>query len=174
MVSERRAELVAAAYAQIAANGLGGLRLREVANAVGIDHSTIHHHFPTKHDLVSAVVDHATRRFWTTTPTTGTPREKLHAHLATLGRMIADEPELHVVLREIDLAALRDPELAETVAANERGWADSLIEICPPDADPATTAQLVIATVKGASLRPEHAQAVLSQLDTLLDGGSSR
>jgi AcrR family transcriptional regulator len=180
--AERRAALVVAAYQQIAAKGLGGLRLRDVANEVGIDHSTIHHYFPTKHHLVSAVVDHATRRFWTTTPAAGTPAEKLRAHLDTLGRMIAEHPDLHVVLREIDLAALRDPDLAETIAVNERGWQASLTEVFtsgaaerawPAEVDPTTAARLVMALVKGASLDPEHAGAVLTELDTLLSGGSS-
>ncbi|MGW3499087.1 TetR/AcrR family transcriptional regulator [Streptomyces sp. NPDC001020] len=180
--AERKAALVIAAYEQIAAKGLGGLRLREVANAVGIDHSTIHHHFPTKRDLVSAVVDHATRQFWNVAPATGTSREKLHAHLATLGRMITDRPDLHVVLREIDLAALRDPELAEAIAANERGWQASLVSVFtdgaaehawPDGVDPIIAAKLVIASVKGASLGPDHAAAVLAHLDTLLSRGSS-
>ncbi|MFJ9681923.1 TetR/AcrR family transcriptional regulator [Streptomyces sp. NPDC101194] len=179
--AERKAALVIAAYEQIAAKGLGGLRLREVANAVGIDHSTIHHHFPTKRDLVCAVAGHATRQFWTATPATGTPREKLHAHLTTLGRMIAEHPDLHVVLREIDLAALRDPELAEAITANERGWQASLTSVFadgaaerawPDGVDPVIAARLVIASVKGASLGSEHAAAVLAQLDTLLGGGS--
>lgn len=32
-----------------------GLRLRQVADAVGIDHSTLHHHVATKQDLVEGV-----------------------------------------------------------------------------------------------------------------------
>jgi hypothetical protein len=39
--------------------------------------------------------------------------------------------------------------------------------------DPTTAARLVIALVKVASLGPEHAGAVLTQLDTLLSRGTS-
>ena len=56
---DRRQALVEAAYRRIAECGFEGLRLRDVAAEVGIDHSTIHHYFPTKQALVTAVVDYA-------------------------------------------------------------------------------------------------------------------
>ena len=41
---DRRQALVEAAYRRIAECGFEGLRLRDVAAEVGIDHSTIHHY----------------------------------------------------------------------------------------------------------------------------------
>ena len=50
-------EPVRAAFDKIAENGLEGLRLRDVAAAAGIDHSTVHHYFATKEDLYRAILD---------------------------------------------------------------------------------------------------------------------
>src|SRR5262245_65120198 len=93
---ERRDALVLAAYRCLAESGFEGLRLRDVAAQVGIDHSTIHHHFPTKQDLVVAVVDYTTRQFWTTTPSDGTSADRLRRHIARLREKITNAPELHV------------------------------------------------------------------------------
>src|SRR5207302_4044675 len=97
LVADRRQDLVRAAFDKIAENGLEGLRLRDVAAAAGIDHSTVHHYFATKEDLLAAVADYATRPFWGTTPAEGTPQYRLRRHLATLARMIKERPDLHTV-----------------------------------------------------------------------------
>ena len=64
----RRTQLVAAAFRRVAESGFEGLRLRQVAEDVGIDHSTLHHHFATKQALVEAVAEYTTRQFWETAP----------------------------------------------------------------------------------------------------------
>lgn len=142
---------------------------RRAANAgrgrAGVDHSTIHHHFPTKEALVVAVVDHATGQFRSTTPPNGSPADRLRGHLTTLRQKINDQPELHVVLRELDLRARRDPELREIIASREEGWRTSLRALpveaaadgaLTASADPAAGAELIIAAVKGASLAPDR------------------
>ncbi|MGH3813794.1 MAG: helix-turn-helix domain-containing protein [Pseudonocardiaceae bacterium] len=50
--------MVRAAFDVIAEKGFEGLRLREVAAQVGIDHSTLHYYFPTRQDLVAAGAVH--------------------------------------------------------------------------------------------------------------------
>jgi AcrR family transcriptional regulator len=175
--SERRDALVQAAYQRVAEAGFEGLRLRDVAAQVGIDHSSIHHHFPTKQHLVVAVVDHSTRQFWSTTPLDGSAVDRLRAHLATLCQKIVEQPELHVVLRELDLRARRDPELREIIAGREEGWRQSLRALLAgvaadgaltSDVDPLAGAELIIAAVKGASLDPDHTGDVLGLLERLL------
>jgi AcrR family transcriptional regulator len=169
--------LVVAAYQQIAARGLEGLRLREVSAAAGIDHSTLHHYFATKQDLVKAVVSYATRQFWTADKPEGTPAELLSFQLARLAGMIEDRPELHRVVRELDLRALRDPEVATVISAWEQGWRTSLAEMFSAGltdgswaegVDAAAAVELVIAAVKGGSLVPDRARTALGQLERLL------
>ncbi|MFB6715921.1 MULTISPECIES: TetR/AcrR family transcriptional regulator [unclassified Streptomyces] len=173
----RREALVYAAYQCLAEGGFEGLRMRDVAGRAGIDHSTIHHHFPTKQALIVAVVDHATGQFRSTTPPNGSPADRLRGHLTTLRQKINDQPELHVVLRELDLRARRDPELRDIIASREEGWRTSLRALLAEaaadgaltaSADPAAGAELIIAAVKGASLDPDRADVVLGLLERLL------
>jgi len=174
---DRRQALVEAAYRRIAECGFEGLRLRDVAAEVGIDHSTIHHYFPTKQALVTAVVDYATRQFWTSEPRAEAAADELRRQLTRLARMIVERPGLHIVVRELDLRARRDAEVRAVVASREEGWRASLAELFAtgvpagawaPAVDPAVAGELVIAAVKGASLDPEHAVGALRQLELLL------
>jgi len=181
-VLDRRQSLAQAALEKIAEKGLEGLRLRDVAAAVGIDHSTIHHYFATKEDLLAAVADLATRPFWESSPHDGTARERLERHLDLLAAMIASRPELYAVLRELDLRAGRDPKMAAIIDAREDSWRKVLLDVfeegMPSGAwaeglEPSGTVELTIATVKGASLRPKSARRVIAQLARLLIRSSS-
>jgi AcrR family transcriptional regulator len=172
---ERRDALVRAAVGQIARDGLGGLRLRSVAAEVGIDHSTIHHYFPAKQDLVAAVIDYVTGQLRTTATPAMRPTDRLHQTLRDLGRMISERPQWFALLRELDLRANGDVELAAMIAQRERGWRVALTELFQQAGpwssrvDPAAAAELVIATVKGASLHPPSAPLVLAQLERLFN-----
>lgn len=174
---ERRQALVDAAFGCIAEKGFEGLRLRDVAAEVGIDHSTLHYYFPTKEDLVAGVVESATRQFWTTMPTEGGPAEKLRYHLAALARMVEEQPALFTVLSELDLRAKRDAAVRSIIERHEEGWRTALTEVFRHGAkegvlaeglDTATGVELVIAAVKGVSLNPDSAGDVLGQLERLL------
>jgi AcrR family transcriptional regulator len=156
---DRKQEIVLATFDRIAEKGFEGLRLREVAQVVGVDHSTLHHHFRTKEDLIAAVVDHATGQFWRS----GQGADTLSAHLERLGRMIVERPELFRVLRELDLRAARDPALREMVGSYEDGWRRALA-----GRTEAAHVELVVALVKGVSLRPDVAPAVLRELERLI------
>lgn len=177
LVADRRQELVEAAFRTIAERGLEGLRLREVASAAGVDHSTIHHYFATKQDLLAAVVDFATRPFWGTTPQEGEPRDRLKRHLAAQAQMIAEQPALLAVLREFDLRAARDREVAKIIEAREAGWRAALRNVFASGAKKGDwvtgvaiedAVELIIAAVKGASLHPRSASEALAQLERLL------
>ena len=172
---DRRQALVEAAYRALAKHGFEGLRMRAVAADAGIDHSTIHHHFATKRDLVAAVVDYATRQFGPKGPPTR--RTTLDEHLEMLGRMIAEYPQLHAVLRELDLRAGRDAEVRAIIVEHEKGWRTALaarireaasMGAWPANIDAAAGAELVIAVVKGASLNLGRATQILHQLRLLV------
>ena len=182
---ERRQALVDAAFGCISEKGFEGLRLRDVASEVGIDHSTLHYHFPTKEDLVAGVVEYATQQFWTTMPVEGGPAGKLHYHLVVLGRMVEERPALFTVLGELDLRAKRDAAVRSIIDRHEEGWRTALTEVLWHGAkemvvaeglDTAAGVELIIAAVKGVSLNPDSAGDVLHQLERLLvrqppDGG---
>lgn len=177
-LEDRRSQLIEAAFGRVAAAGFEGLRLRQVAEDVGIDHSTLHHHFATKQHLIDAVAAFTTRQFWGSSPPSAAgPVAELRAHLQTLHAMIVERPDLFAVTVELDLRARRDPAVAAAMAEHESGWRAVLVRILTDLArdrgeprDPETAAELVIAVVKGVRLLPDVAGRVLEQLTAQLTG----
>jgi TetR/AcrR family transcriptional regulator len=56
--SDRRRQLVETALDFFSRKGFGGTTTKEIAAAAGVTEAIIFRHFPTKHDLYSAVLDH--------------------------------------------------------------------------------------------------------------------
>lgn len=174
---DRRQALIEATFDLIAEKGFEGLRLRDVSGRVGIDHSTLHHYFATKNDLIAAVVSYATGHFKFTMATDGDPAARLAAHIDQVGALVTGWPELVRVLREVDLRATRDPAIREMMEAQHDAWRTGLIALLRAGVDAGTVsaalapeagADLIIATLKGATLRPEYAKDVHDQLARLL------
>ena len=168
-----------AAFRRVAEVGFEGLRLRQVAEDVGIDHSTLHHHFATKQDLIDAVTEYTTRQFWMLGDGPDDPVGALRAHLSGLRTMIDERPGLLVVTAELDLRARRDTAVAATLARYEAGWREVLVDMLTAGnergawagpVDPAVVTELVIAVVKGVRLAPDRAGPVFAQLQTMLIG----
>src|SRR5579864_2553718 len=89
---DRRQDLVAAAYEQIARLGFEGLRTREVAASAGVNVATLHYYFPTKEALIRDVLKHAMQRFRSTMPAGGSPGDQLRNHFAGIRRLVKEEP----------------------------------------------------------------------------------
>lgn len=103
-----------AAFARIPAGELEGLRLRQVAEDVGIDR--VHHHVAPKQELILAVAGYRTRQFWTDAFERPEPVDALHSHLAEICAQLHERPALFVVTSELDLQARRDPGVAKALA----------------------------------------------------------
>jgi AcrR family transcriptional regulator len=173
----RRQALVRSAFDRIADRGFEGLRLRDVAAPVGIDHSTLHHYFAGKEDLVAGVVEYTIGRLRPTMPAAGGPADRLHHHLADLAWLIREQPQLFAVLGELDLRARRDPTVRSIIDGHERGWRGVLTQLLEEGSDEGVWAhgldvpsavELIIGTVKGVRLLPDTAEDVLRQLESLL------
>ncbi|MHB8295209.1 MAG: TetR/AcrR family transcriptional regulator [Acidimicrobiales bacterium] len=123
----RRRELAAIAYAQIAERGLEGLRVREVASGAGINHATLIYYFPTKADLVAAVVDHVLGLLLVpaVAPAPG-PGEavmrRLGHELDDIAARLDHQPEIFRVLTELQLRGQRDAEVAGALARMDAAW----------------------------------------------------
>ncbi|WP_028926848.1 TetR/AcrR family transcriptional regulator [Pseudonocardia acaciae] len=180
---DREGALVLGAFRLISERGFEGLRLRDVAATAGIDHSTLHHYFPTKQDLVAAVVAHAIDEFRAQADTGDEPgaRRRLRLHLQRLAAALRTRPELYLVLREMDLRAARDPAVRDILDGHERGWRAALSarfrdaeaeagaqRVDAPRIDPERGTELVIAAVKGASFAPAAGADSLELLAELL------
>jgi AcrR family transcriptional regulator len=179
----RRDALVDAAYREIAENGFEGLRTREVAGAVGVNVATLHYYFPTKEDLIKAVVGQAMSRFKTTLAQQGTAMERLRGHFRGLRRLARDEPELFRVMAELMIRSSRDPKLAQIIGKTNEYWSSTLRALLrdaheeralPRDVDPDGMSAVIVATLKGVYLLPERSgppealDKALRQLEALL------
>ncbi|MGA9312781.1 MAG: helix-turn-helix domain-containing protein [Pseudonocardiaceae bacterium] len=174
---DRRAEIVHAAFRQVAEVGFEGLRLRQIAEEVGIDHSTLHHHFPGKKEIVAAVAEHAIRQFGTELPEGVGQVESMRGYLTHLRGLLLKSPDVFVVTAELSLRARRDPVVGAVMQQHEANWRQSLRGLLLAGAaagawsdrlDVDGAVELVIAAVKGVQLVPEAAHAAFAQLDALL------
>lgn len=158
--------------------GFEGLRLRQVADDVGIDHSTLHHYVATKQQLIAGVAEYATGQLRSTMPDEPDAVSALRGHLAALRQIFESRPELGPVTAELDLRARRDPAVRALMEAHEAGWRRGLRRLLTrgaeqgawPAMDLDVAVELVIATVKGARLDPALAGGVFGRLVSLLAG----
>jgi len=58
----RRGDLLEAIAEYVLENGVANLSMRRVADAVGVSHVTLRHHFGTKDELVAEIVEHLLER----------------------------------------------------------------------------------------------------------------
>jgi AcrR family transcriptional regulator len=161
--SPRRNALALAAYRQLAQHGFEGLRTREVAAEAGVNIATLHYYFPSKEELIGAVLAHAMQRFRSTLDVGDGSGNQLRAHFDGLRRLLRDEPELFAVMGELALRAARDPAIRDLFQNTTDMWRrairgllikaakDGFLE-APGDAD--GQASLVVAAVMGACMIP--------------------
>ena len=145
--------------------------------------ATLHYYFPTKEDLIKAVVGHAMSRFQSTLSSDGSSTERLRAHFKGLRRLANDEPELFAVMGELMLRATRDKSLAGIIAKMHDYWHGTLRTMLrgarddgalPGEIDPDGMAAVIVSTLKGVyllparSAPPEAFDKSLRQLERLL------
>jgi len=179
----KRDALVAAAYAEIAEHGFEGLRTREVAGAVGVNIATLHYYFPSKEDLIKAVLGHAVSRFQSTLVAEGPPALRLARHFQGLRRLSREEPQLFAVMAEFMMRSARDQTLATVVAKTNEYWQATLRTLLrgaredgdlSKDIDPDGMAAVIVATLRGTYFLPGRAPATegidksIRQLERLL------
>ena len=135
--ADRKAQILDAAVARIAAGGLEGLRVRDVAGDVGINNATLHHHFPTKAALVVALVERFLAGFSGQggVPPTGAGKDasleaRLAAYVASRRAMMVRDPAPFVVMGELMVLARRDGEVRSLLAGLQERWGSSLAAAC--------------------------------------------
>jgi AcrR family transcriptional regulator len=90
----------------IAEGGERKATFRAVADAAGVSHSLLQHHFGTKEGLVAAVDDEVVERFSTALGSTATDARLASAEIAVgLSELIAGDPTLRSYLRRALLEA---------------------------------------------------------------------
>jgi AcrR family transcriptional regulator len=170
------------AYRQIAAKGFEGLRVREVAAQAGINNATLHHHFPTKEALIQGVTGYLLKEFQIgRAPRQDRreppPIEELRYEFEDLRYRLCDTPEMYVVLMELSVRSLRDPDVARALETLERHWSKHLVGILERgvrigafrrDLDLADAATMIIVEMKGLSFHGALGKLPREQIDRLI------
>ena len=85
--------------------------MREIAKRAGLNHATLHYYFAGKEALIDGVLDHIVQEL-----SIGRgpgmenlgPRQRLVAHFEELIRQARQQPEMFVILAEINARSMRD------------------------------------------------------------------
>lgn len=157
-----RDRIIAAAEARMRDGGYHGFSFREIAADVGIKSASVHHHFPAKEDLASAVVDGYTERFITTlgdpSDAGQAPRVLIDRYVALFRRALVDEQRMCLCgLLGSETRSLPDRVSADTRAFFRRHieWLSEVFRSDTPEASPSETedkAMRFVAALEGALL----------------------
>jgi AcrR family transcriptional regulator len=112
----RRPQVVEAAIAQMAAEGLNDTSTRAVSEAAGINQSTFHYLFESREGFLRAVIETLTDEVVTALQdSVATPEDSLtqaiERYVEVLFRGVEDSPGRHLLLVELTAHALRKPGL---------------------------------------------------------------
>jgi AcrR family transcriptional regulator len=173
----RRAEIAAAVRALIAERGFEGLRMRDIAERVGINIATLHYHIPAKEALIALVAQSLRDDFIAQHQAHSrdglSPIEQARLEFADFRDTFLNNPERFLVMGEMQERARRDPAIAAAMtplrgywhgqwrAILEAGKADGSFRA---DIDPAAAASIMIGGMIAATKQPDPSPAALERV----------
>lgn len=127
MAYNRKQQIIDIACQLIAEKGFEGIRTREIADRVSINHATVHYHFKDKETLIAAVVQTITEKIYQTdtdplTLQSESAREKLATYLCNNLLQRQRYPERFIVLGELTMRANRDQKIEQILLALDENW----------------------------------------------------
>jgi AcrR family transcriptional regulator len=162
---ERRVQLVAAARVVLCRDGVAGTTLRGVAAEAGVALGTLHYVFPSKEQLITAVVQdiqaEVSAVFLSTEVGSGLEHAIRHGMDNYWQQLVVDQPELALMRHEVFIYALRTPGLERLARWQIEGYARIVSEGCKVAAGNAgeecavpfdTLGRIVVGTVIGVVL----------------------
>jgi AcrR family transcriptional regulator len=181
----RKEQIIEATIARIARFGFEGLRIRDIAQDVGINNATLHHHFPSKEVLIGEVVAYFGLAFERAIaePSGRKSDEPIAQHVRTSLTLMRRVPDMFVVLNELMARANRDPEVAKLLVPTHVAWKERIESMLLghlPDASPAKReraselAEICIVHLIGVSLLLSSQSALRLGTDWDLDTAISK
>ncbi|TCV74431.1 TetR family transcriptional regulator [Neorhizobium sp. R1-B] len=154
------------AQALVVAGGYNGFSYADISDAIGIRKASIHHHFPTKAELVAVMVDRYTQQAQSGLKSLSQqipdPAEQLQAYLGYWQKCVLDASQSFCVCAMLAGEMQMLPEaVASRVRAHFRNLAGWLASVLKAGADqglfrldntPEEEAQILMASVHGAML----------------------
>lgn len=129
-MAERRAELTQVALRVMARDGAWALTTRALAAEAQVPHGSVHYAFSGKAEIMRAVIaadtESAVQIFSTVAAGGGSAQEVLARAFSTFVDRVVADPETELVLQELTLMAVRDPDLGELMAESNESYVDSL------------------------------------------------
>ncbi|MGY4711909.1 TetR/AcrR family transcriptional regulator [Mycolicibacterium sp. CBM1] len=160
MSRSNREELLRAAWSVIAVRGVHGLRVEDVAEAVGVTKSLAYYHFKSRAGLLAATLDYNEGLAPTTILRTADGDGLNRIREAALTEFSNSEPVRmnNIVWHEINAAATFDDELRDRVNSMTRRWVGEVAEAIAEgqrdgsiraDVDAETAAEALTALIAG-------------------------
>jgi AcrR family transcriptional regulator len=159
----RRGELLDAVGEYVLDNGIAALSLRRVAEAVGVSHVTLQHHFGSKEELVGEIVEHLLARTLIPAPlyADGVPNPETNAtsRLRALWAHLTSPPgqrDLRLFIEVLGQSRFQGADYSPTVERSIHHHLDLLKagivgRGCPPD-EARAYATAFLATLRGLVL----------------------
>lgn len=123
--AERRPQLIKAAIDLMTRKGVGAASTRAVAAELGVAQMTVHYVFGSKQELYRAVLEQLSQEVLDgvrKAPASDARFEDAMATMArALWRSVREDPLTHLVVTELSILALRDPNLRETITGHFYG-----------------------------------------------------
>jgi len=131
MSTERTDQIMAAAYEILGREGLEGLHARAVATEINVNHATVHYYFPSRKDLVLAVIGYARSRFAqdrAQAHATTTAANAAEADLALFEAYTRPASRFFRVWTSLFVAAQADPDLKVALVEFTQDWLEGFSE----------------------------------------------
>lgn len=123
---DRRTAIAAAARELIVEKGVEGLRMREIADRVGINVATLHYHVPSKDALIELVAESLIQQFrqqHVTRPRAHlSARQRMDHEFSDFRELAIDKPEAILVFSELMERARRDERVAAAILPLKHKW----------------------------------------------------
>ncbi|MFD9859350.1 TetR/AcrR family transcriptional regulator [Streptomyces alboflavus] len=170
--AERRPQLVQAAIDLMAREGIAAGSTRAIAAELGVAQATVHYTFGTKKELYAAVLERLTgdilERVRTAAPGEASFDGTVQAMARALGASLRERPGQYLLMTELYVLALRDPDLREMAAEQQRGLEDTAAALVTevsrrsgtdPAVDARTMARFFLAGFDGLAMQHLTASA---------------
>ena len=130
---DRKRAIGAAVRRLIVESGFEGLRMRDIADRVGINIATLHYHVPSKEALIELVTSTLRDEFiaiqMKADRTNLTPEQELRLEFQIFQDVRENNPELHIVIGELKRRARHDEKVAFYVEPMQGTWLNRVSDI---------------------------------------------
>lgn len=127
-VTNRREEMMAAAYEIVSEEGIEGLHARSIAARIGVNHAAVHYYFPKRQDLLLGLSEFCHQKFTADRSTLieNANGDRLKAHFRQVRAYCRPDSGFLTVWSSLFVASTQDLTLRAELVRHLREWAFTL------------------------------------------------